>query len=871
VDGGVPERRYTPADVWTVRSVRGVWGRAKGDGGGPVIGEEPACLDGHGPDHPRMRAYFAARGVPLDLLPDGRLPASLRYCGAVADTITDEAGAHTEVRHPAVLCEVTYDGRHLIGLHRIYLDPGGEPRKRADGPWGEAKKARGPIGGGAVRLSPIDRGNGVLLLCEGIETGLALAAATGYGVWACVSANGLQTLALRPADVDRLTGRVKRIIIAGDTDRSGTGQRAARAAAAAIAEAHPHLAVCIALPSLDVAPELFEPRTFEDDEPKPRGQAKSVDWLDIVADERYGVDAVREALRRAVEDVPIGGSYAAEAEIEGRREALMAAQGGGGGRMLDGPLPRARQLLMTTPWLAPNAGRRTGPDGRELTWARERWSVVYWRGDWYIYTQAPDGAMVYQRIDEQVLRSRVLAVMQEMTDGDGAPLNPEPKHAQAVLEAMINEAAYTGEQTPVWLPPSCDDRGWPVWGRSVAYGADDDVWAGGQVIVFRDVLFAADRWAASRTIVTRSHSSRWFGLHAMPYRFPRELHALAAIADEEQYASALYTLLGQLCPTWLRFIEEIAPDEPAWLETLQRYFGLCLTQDMSYEKILLTPGAPGSGKGTLITGLEAALGPGGVASIAMSQLGESFGLAPLVGRNVALMTDAGMGRHTDPHMVLENLKRISGGDTVAIRDLYKSWQPNVRLGCKIWIATNDLPTLPDSSGALDRRLLVLPMYRVAAEKPDPTLKAKIRGEGLGIMLWALEGLRRLRAAGGFEPPEDGVRLMSELQRTQAPVRAFVADSCVIQDGGEEQTDLVYAAYMLWCDGEGIGSPMTKAVFGKALKAAHGIERLQRERSGVRYSVYSRLRVNAEVRSAIAADPDLRRRARLDEVDYTLHA
>ena len=81
----------------------------------------------------------------------------------------------------------------------------------------------GKTGGGAVRLAPLGE-SGVLALCEGIETGLAvMTACPGLAVWATLSTSGLEQV--------QLPAQAKRIIILADHDASGAGLRAAETTA----------------------------------------------------------------------------------------------------------------------------------------------------------------------------------------------------------------------------------------------------------------------------------------------------------------------------------------------------------------------------------------------------------------------------------------------------------------------------------------------------------------------------------------------------------------------------------------------------------------------------------------------------------------
>jgi hypothetical protein len=63
--------------------------------------------------------------------------------------------------------------------------------------------------------------------------------------------------------------------------------------------------------------------------------------------------------------------------------------------------------------------------------------------------------------------------------------------------------------------------------------------------------------------------------------------------------------------------------------------------------------------------------------------------------------------------------------------------------------TNELPRLLDNSGALANRFIVLVLERSFYGREDPALANRLLGELPGILNWAMEGYRRLRARGHF--------------------------------------------------------------------------------------------------------------------------
>jgi putative DNA primase/helicase len=65
---------------------------------------------------------------------------------------------------------------------------------------------------------------------------------------------------------------------------------------------------------------------------------------------------------------------------------------------------------------------------------------------------------------------------------------------------------------------------------------------------------------------------------------------------------------------WLAFLDQLFPDDPESINTLQQWFGYCLTPATYLQKILLLVGPTRSGKGTLASIQAALLGEGNVAA-----------------------------------------------------------------------------------------------------------------------------------------------------------------------------------------------------------------------------------------------------------------
>ena len=106
-----------------------------------------------------------------------------------------------------------------------------------------------------------------------------------------------------------------------------------------------------------------------------------------------------------------------------------------------------------------------------------------------------------------------------------------------------------------------------------------------------------------------------------------------------------------------------------------------------------------SGKGTIARVLRSLLGPANVCGPTLASLAVNFGLWPLVGKSLAIVSDARLGGSTDSQVVVERLLSISGEDALTIDR--KNLEPiTVKLPTRLMIFSNELPRLGDSSGAL---------------------------------------------------------------------------------------------------------------------------------------------------------------------------
>jgi putative DNA primase/helicase len=271
---------------------------------------------------------------------------------------------------------------------------------------------------------------------------------------------------------------------------------------------------------------------------------------------------------------------------------------------------------------------------------------------------------------------------------------------------------------------------------------------------------------------------------------------------------------------WLDFLSTIWPDDPDSISTLQEFIGLAtLTSDTSHQKALLLVGPKRSGKGTIMRVAAALAGASNVCSPTLVSLGTHFGLQSLIGKRLALLSDARVSGKADMALIAESLLRITGEDAVTVpRKHIVDWHG--RLPTRFWIASNELPSFVDASSALTSRFILMRMTRSFYGAEDHSLESRLLAELPGVLLWAMDGLDRLRARGRFVQPKSGAGLAAELDRMASPIGAFVREQCTIEVGAKTLVSELFKAWVDWCRDAGQNHTDTSATFAKKLYAAY---------------------------------------------------
>ncbi len=394
--------------------------------------------------------------------------------------------------------------------------------------------------------------------------------------------------------------------------------------------------------------------------------------------------------------------------------------------------------------------------------ARERSDLLHYNGDWLAYEAA-----AYAELEDATVRRDLYHFLEQ------AKMPPTEKQKEAGLRVGDDFRPDTTSVNHV-----LDAL------RAVAHRPRDSFkppcWLDGEGPPARELVACRNGLLHLPTGDLLDHTPRFFTRNALTF----------------DYDAAAPAPSG-----WLAFLETLWPDEPEAVTLLQEIFGYLLIPDTSQQKIFLMVGPTRSGKGTIARVLTELVGPPNICAPSLADFGETFGLEPLLGKQLAILSDVRLDGKANHAAIAESLLKISGEDTVTVKRKFKSaWDG--RLGVRFMLLSNLMPRFSDASPALANRFVPLLMDQSFLGREDHDLLTKLLPELPGILNWAIDGWRRLRERGRFNLPQSSRDAIQQLIELAAPVATFMREECELDPEGEVAKAELFDRWKNWCDRNG---------------------------------------------------------------------
>ena len=148
-------------------------------------------------------------------------------------------------------------------------------------------------------------------------------------------------------------------------------------------------------------------------------------------------------------------------------------------------------------------------------------------------------------------------------------------------------------------------------------------------------------------------------------------------------------------------------------------------------------------------------------------------LAYLVGKRFVVGSEGERGQK----LAEGKIKLMTGGDRIVCRSMYKDYfefDPQF----KLWLATNDLPTISGMDEAIWRRIYVVEFpVSFAPEQQDKTLADRLVQEASGILNWGYEGYCEWQKQ-GLNPPRLVLQSTGSYRKDNDSVGQWIEAACV---------------------------------------------------------------------------------------------
>lgn len=264
-----------------------------------------------------------------------------------------------------------------------------------------------------------------------------------------------------------------------------------------------------------------------------------------------------------------------------------------------------------------------------------------------------------------------------------------------------------------------------------------------------------------------------------------------------------------VCPMWEQSLGEWFNDSERPL-ILRQWMNYLLSGRGDLHKIMLFTGLQRGGKGTIIGVMQDLIGADNYSNPSMSAFASDFGLQNSVGKGAIFVSDAHLPAR-DRSTILDRLKGISGKDRIDVMRKNMTDVAGATLG-QIIIACNEMDDIKDESNALIDRYSIIQFTNSFLGRENTSLNKIIKSELPGIFNWA----RNCEEFEAFHEDSKGIALKEDMSLSANPVRSWALEAC--SEEGTTATAVLYRAYELWSEENGLKRHWDKNVFVRKLKS-----------------------------------------------------
>lgn len=270
---------------------------------------------------------------------------------------------------------------------------------------------------------------------------------------------------------------------------------------------------------------------------------------------------------------------------------------------------------------------------------------------------------------------------------------------------------------------------------------------------------------------------------------------------------------------------------------IEEMIGYCFYRRNELGVSFILTGDKSNGKSTFIDMIMRLLGFNNTSALDLGELGDRFKTAELFGKLANLGDDISDDFIKNPAV----FKKLVTGDRVNVER--KGQNPfDFNNYAKFIFSANDIPRIKDKTGAVLRRLIIVPFNATFSKTDkdyDPYIKYKLRDDSVMeyLVLLGIKGLKRVLENRKFTTNAKIEAELQEYEERNNPIILFFKDT-PIEEIENEPLSLVFQKYREFCMQNNL-IEMTNIEFGKLIKKHYDLETKVMRVDGKSVRVYVR--------------------------------
>ena len=289
-----------------------------------------------------------------------------------------------------------------------------------------------------------------------------------------------------------------------------------------------------------------------------------------------------------------------------------------------------------------------------------------------------------------------------------------------------------------------------------------------------------------------------------------------------------------------RTLNKIACQDADIRALLEEMIGYCFYRKNELSKAFICTGTKSNGKSTFLEMIQNVLGQGNYSALGLDELDEKFSVATMAGK-LANIGDDISDEFLQGRSVAQFKKLVSGNMIKAeIKnnpDIF-FFKPTV----KLIFSANDIPRMKDKTGAVLRRLIIVPFNATFSKNDadyDPYIIWKLKDRSVMeyLIRIGIDGLHRVIEQNAFTSSAKVEREIKDYEELNDPMLQFL-QSIEVDEIINHETKEIHARYQVFCHSlqvMSLGLPQ----FSREITRRLGCETKDKRINGQRCRIFTR--------------------------------